>query len=258
MKSITSLLFNAAFCALFAVGAVASDDRTLIPKGEFKSVLPVAPGIERVAVAQFRLDRRPVSNTDFAKFVSTHPEWQRGRAAKLFVDASYLSHWKDEAGPIPGTEKQPITQVSWYAASAYCKTRGARLPTWYEWEYAAAASATDHDARDDPAWQQTMLAWYSRPSGPLPDVGKTLPNIYGVYDLHGVIWEWVQDFNGMLVSADSREQGDPDSLRFCGSGALSLEQKDQYAVLMRVALLSSMQAKYTTATMGFRCAQDSP
>ncbi len=57
-----------------------------------------------------------------------------------------------------------------------------------------------------------------------------------------------------MVSDDSREQGDPDVTRFCGSGALSLEQKENYAMMMRIAMLSSMKASYTSGSMGFRCA----
>ena len=83
--------------------------------------------------------------------------------------------------------------------------------------------------------------------------GSTPPNYYGVRDVHGVVWEWVLDLGSMLVSADNREQGDPALKRFCGSGALTLEQKDNYAMLMRIATLSSMQACYTSSTMGFRC-----
>ena len=61
----------------------------------------------------------------------------------------------------------------------------------------------------------------------------------------------------MLVSGDNRQQSDPDALRFCGPGALTMEQKENYATLMRIAMLSSMQARYTSATMGFRCATES-
>ncbi len=58
----------------------------------------------------------------------------------------------------------------------------------------------------------------------------------------------------MLVSSDNREQGDPNLMRFCGEGALTMEQKENYATLMRIAMLSSMKARYTAAAMGFRCA----
>ena len=52
-----------------------------------------------------------------------------------------------------------MVQVSWFAASAYCEAQGARLPTWNEWEYAAAADETRRDARKDPVWRERILAW---------------------------------------------------------------------------------------------------
>ena len=94
------------------------------------------------------------------------------------------------------------------------------------------------------------------PNVELPDVGATPANVYGVRDLHGVAWEWIEDLSALLVANDSREQGDPSKMRFCGAGAVSMEQKENYAMLMRIAMLSSMKANYTSATMGFRCATD--
>ena len=133
----------------------------------------------------------------------------------------------------------------------------ARLPTWHEWEFLAAASETKADARGDDAWKQRILGWYSRPAPKvLPDVGATAPNYYGVHDLHGLVWEWVEDVGAMLVAGDNRQQSEANDLKFCGPGALTMEQKENYATLMRIAMLSSMQANYTSATMGFRCAND--
>jgi formylglycine-generating enzyme required for sulfatase activity len=62
----------------------------------------------------------------------------------------------------------------------------------------------------------------------------------------------------LLVDSDARNQGDPDTTRFCGAGALSMDDRDNYAVLMRVALLSSLEAQGTTINLGFRCAKDVP
>jgi formylglycine-generating enzyme required for sulfatase activity len=76
-----------------------------------------------------------------------------------------------------------------------------------------------------------------------------------VQDLHGLVWEWTDDFSSLLVDPESRNQGDPDKGRFCGAGALSMDDRDNYAVLMRVAMLSSLQAHDTTANLGFRCAR---
>jgi formylglycine-generating enzyme required for sulfatase activity len=152
---------------------------------------------------------------------------------------------------------RPVTKVSWFAASAYCERHGGRLPMWNEWEYVAAADERSRDARNDPAWRQRMLNWYSRPNAAvLQRVGASPVNAFGIQDLHGLVWEWVSDFNSLLVSADNRGEGDPDIMRFCGSGAISMEQKENYAVLMRVAMLSSLQARYTTENLGFRCAYD--
>jgi formylglycine-generating enzyme required for sulfatase activity len=259
MNAVTRRWLTALVCGLLAsqVFADGSSQSVLVRGGQFASVLPPAQGVKQVAVADFRLDRTPVTNAQFARFVQLNPEWRRDKVAGLFADTEYLFHWSSAVEPGEAIRNQPVVRVSWFAASAYCEARGARLPTWYEWEYAAAASATAADARRDPAWQQTVLSWYSRPNGALlPDVGRSPANYYGVQDLHGVIWEWVDDFAGMLVAGDNRQQSDPDALRFCGPGALTMEQKDNYPTLMRIALLSSMQARYTGPAMGFRCASE--
>lgn len=242
--------------ATCAAAAVPSSPVT-IRGGTFESVLPPAEGVKTVDVRSFRIDATPVTNAQFAAFVAVHPEWRRDRVARVFADSGYLSHWPAASGGTPTQRQQPVVHVSWFAASAYCESRGARLPTWHEWEYVAAASETRSDARRDDAWRQRILAWYSKSAnGELPDVGRAPPNYYGVRDVHGVVWEWVDDLSGMLVSGDNRQQSDPDALKYCGPGALSMEQKENYATLMRIAMLSSMQASYTSATMGFRCASD--
>jgi formylglycine-generating enzyme len=243
--------------ALMLTGLCTAAAAETIPGGTFQSVLPPAPGVKEVAVAAFRLDRTPVTNAEFAAFLRKHPQWRRDRVAPLFAEKEYLSHWSSATEPGATIARQPVVHVSWFAASAYCEARGARLPTWYEWEYAAAASDTSTDARADADWQRQILSWYSRSArGALPQVGNTPANYYGIQDLHGVVWEWVDDLSAMLVSGDNRQQSDPDALRFCGPGALTMEQKENYATLMRIAMLSSMQARYTSATMGFRCATE--
>ena len=240
-----------------AWGAHASGLDVPIAGGSFESVLPPSPQAKVAVVPAFRLDTALVSNADFARFVRKHPDWGRDRVAGLFADEGYLRHWASETEPGKDIANQPVTQVSWFAASAYCEARGARLPRWHEWELAAAASATAADARNDPAWRQQILDWYSKSArASLPAAGASPANYYGVRDLHGVVWEWVEDAGSMLVSDDSREQGDPNRNRFCGSGAIDLEQKENYAMLMRIAMLSSMKASYSSNSMGFRCATD--
>jgi formylglycine-generating enzyme required for sulfatase activity len=237
--------------------ALAAEPRDSIVSGStFTTVLPATATSKTVKVAPFRMDRALVSNAEFANFLKQHPEWRRGNVPKLFGDSQYLTGWRSPADPGSALARKPVTQVSWFAASAYCEAQGKRLPRWYEWELVAAASDKIPDARADASWRQKILDWYAKSaSGPLPDAGASAPNYYGIRDLHGVAWEWVEDAGGMLVSDDGREQGDGGS-RFCGAGATSFEQKENYAMLMRIAMLSSMKASYTSSSMSFRCAAD--
>jgi formylglycine-generating enzyme len=231
--------------------------RLPVGPGKFVSVLPT--GVKtttQVLVPRFVLDRRPVTNAEFLAFVSAHPQWRRDRIASLFADDEYLSHWAAATDLGTGARPdQPVTRVSWFPARAYCESVGGRLPTWYEWEYAAAADEHQPDARADPGWRAKILDWYGQPAGgELADVGQAAANYYGIQNLHGLIWEWVEDYNALMVSGDSRNQGDPDKLKFCGAGALSLQDRDNFAVLMRVAFLSALEARSTARSLGFRCA----
>jgi sulfatase modifying factor 1 len=238
------------------VGSTAAGERLPIGPAEVNSILPSGGKTSSVHVDRFALDRRPVTNAEFLAFVAHHPKWRRDRMASLFADGDYLSHWAgaDKLGPSAQSD-QPVTRVSWFAARAYCDAEGARLPTWTEWEFAAAADERTADARRDPQWQARILDWYGQPAThPLARVGTGPVNFYGVQDLHGLVWEWVEDFNALLVSGDSRDQNDPDKLQFCGAGALSLKDRENYAVLMRIAFLSSLEARSTARSLGFRCA----
>jgi formylglycine-generating enzyme required for sulfatase activity len=242
--------------ALLAGPALAADYAAL-PGGQFASVLPADAQNADVVVAPFRMRVTPVTNAEFLAFVTTHPQWRRDHTPIVFAEPRYLSQWQSVTvlgSDAPST--QPVVQVSWFAARAFCESENARLPTWNEWEFAAAADAMRTDARSDSAWREQILSWYSRPSTtPLPPVGGA-PNVYDVRDLHGLVWEWVGDFNALLVASDSRDQSDPDRLKFCGAGALNLRDRDNYAVLMRIAMLSALKAADTTANLGFRCSKN--
>ncbi|MFL6694611.1 MAG: formylglycine-generating enzyme family protein [Ramlibacter sp.] len=256
MKLLALLVAVAASASCLAAPDTAYVD---VPGGTFASVLPQGPVptvSSAVDIAPFAMRSTPVTVAEFAEFVRRHPEWQRGSAPALLADGRYLLQW---TAPLePGTaldSRAPVTEVSWFAASAFCEEEGGRMPTWLEWEYAAAADATRTDARRDPAWRRQILAWYERPGGmALPAVGGAA-NAFGVRDLHGLVWEWVDDYNALFIAGDSRTQGDPDLLKFCGAGAINIIDRDSYAVLMRIALLSSLNAADSTATLGFRCAK---
>lgn len=248
-------LFSLA-CSLPEGVSAQDPSRKEIAAADFSPVLTPAPGQTMVHVPAFRLDSRPVTNGQFVEFVKTHAQWRRDRVASLFADEGYLSHWAapDALGPQVQAD-QPVTRVSWFAAHAYCAAAGGRLPEWNEWELAAAANEQVADARADAAWRSRILDWYARPAtDPLATVGRQNPNLYGIHDLHGLIWEWVEDYGSLMVSSDSRDQGDPDKLEFCGAGSISAQDRENYPVLMRVAFLSALEGRSTARRLGFRCA----
>ena len=260
MRRVLVIALLALPLAGLAAGTLGSSRYAGLPGGVFKSVLRYEDAKDGVRIAPFALMRRPVTNAEFLAFVRKHPQWQRGNVAPVFAETRYLSHW---AGPTTLGDKalpdRPVVWISWFAADAYCGSIGARLPTWNEWEYAAAADETRRDARADPAWRERILGWYSRPSNTtLPRVGLQAPNAWGVQDLHGLVWEWTEDASSLLVDSDNRTQGDPDTAKFCGAGALSMDDRENYAVMMRVAMLSSLDGDDATANMGFRCAWSAP
>jgi formylglycine-generating enzyme required for sulfatase activity len=203
-----------------------------------------------LAVAAFLLDEAPVSNAQFREFVREHPRWQRSRAPSLFRDDAYLSHWESDEEPGSARSNQPATFVSYFAASAYCRSAGKRLPTEAEWEW--AASPDPADPRSAAEITSAILAFYAQPRGA---VGATPPNRYGVRDLHGVIWEWVGDFNGVLANGDNRQDADPELERFCGGSSIGADDVKDYATFMRFAFRSSLEARYALHHLGFRCAR---
>ncbi len=255
-RELGALALAGMICLLRVGTPVVAESRKDVGPADFAPVLIPASGQTQVHIPAFRLDTRPVTNGQFLEFVRKRPEWRRDRIASLLADEGYLSHWAtpDTLGREVQPD-QPVTRVSWFAARAYCATAGGRLPQWNEWELAAAADEHVADARSDRAWRARILDWYARPAtDPLAPVGLQRPNLYGIQDLHGLIWEWVDDYSSLMVSSDSRNQGDPDKLEFCGAGSLSAQDRENYPVLMRVAFLSALEGRSSSRRLGFRCA----
>ena len=253
-----ALVMLALVLAGAGVPAASPPHMARVGPGVLRPVYAPAPGVTTIDVGAFELDRVPVTNGEFLAFVRAHPQWQRDRVAHVFADDGYLLRWAGpvELGPEAAAD-QPVTGVSWFASKAYCAAQSKRLPTEAEWEFAAAAGEKRADGSAEPGFRERTLAWYSRPAGArLPTVGRGTPNFWGVFDLNGLVWEWVLDFNSTLVSGDSRTGASADRLQFCGAGALAAGDKQDYASFMRLAFRGSLEARYTTSALGFRCARD--
>jgi len=211
-------------------------------------------GDRRRVVATFEMDTYPVTNAEYLAFVHQHPQWRKSQAQKLFVDASYLAHWRGDLdlGEMAPPES-PVVNVSWFAARAYLRARGKALPTVDQWEYVAAASETQVDASRQPAFFERLRVWYGQPvRRPLPRIGSGFRSAYGVHDLHGLVSEWTLDFNSALVTGESRGDSALERTLYCGSGAVGAADFENYPAFMRYAFRASLEARYAVGSLGFR------
>lgn len=249
------LLAMVVMCLLGGV----SSQRASIGPGSFIPLYGVSESEQTVLVKAFKIDAFPVTNRDFLSFINEHSDWLPTAVPRVLAEEKFLKHWNRQEGkivPLEGDLDKPVVNVSWFAASDFCRSRGGRLPTVFEWEYVASASDKKRDASRDPEFVQQLLAWYAAPQGgdSLRVVGKSKPNIWGVYDLHGVIWEWVADFNSIFIAGDNRRDGEQLKNLFCGDSAASSSDRANYAAFMRYALRNSLRGEYTMENLGFRCA----
>jgi formylglycine-generating enzyme required for sulfatase activity len=232
----------------------------LVPAGTYRPFFVeaapdagVAPP-QPVDVPAFKLDVRQVTVGEFLEFVRAQPQWRRSRVPRVFADTGYLASWKDDLTPPEGSAKWAVTEVSWFAARAFCKARGAQLPTTAQWERAAEETGAARDAVN-----ALILKWYAEPNAATRrNAGSGPPNRYGVRDLHGLVWEWVLDFNDAMVGGDVRDENGKEVKLFCGGGAARAQDPANYAAYMRFAFRSSLTASYTVRNLGFRCVTASP
>lgn len=211
---------------------------------------------QRVYVQPFYIDAYPVTNSDFLIFVEKYPEWRKSKVKKLFADTLYLSYWSSDISVEKKYLHSPVVYVSWYAAKAYCACQGKRLPTTAEWELVAQASQTQMDASKDTLFTKWILSTLSeKAKTQLHDVGM-FKNYYGVYDMHGLVWEWTYDFNSALTTGESRGNASLDNTFFCGGGSYSSKDLTNYVAFLRYALRSSLKANYTVQNLGFRCVKN--
>lgn len=228
-----------------------------LPTGYYLPMFPGKDEAKKVAVAPFRLDIHAVTNAQFLAFVKANPTWRRSQVRRLFADGNYLRHWLGDFAHASGQGNRPVTNVSWFAARAYADWCGKRLPTLAEWEYAASASETEAYGRKEKGHNQRILRWYARPTPSVPSpIGSTFTNYFGIKDMHGLIWEWVEDFNSALVTGESRGDTGLERSLFCGAGSIGAPDPSDYAAFMRFAFRSSLEAAYTGKNLGFRCAMD--
>ena len=162
---------------------------------------------------------------------------------------------------------RPVETVSWEDAVAYCAALterereagripancGYRLPTEAEWEYACRAwTSTRFSYGDDPgytsltnyvAWDYEMVD--SGEETPLP-VGQRLPNPWGLYDMHGNVWEWCQDWYGDYAGGIALDPQGP------ATGSYRVNRGSGYAMNSRSAGRNGSVPEWRDMYRGFR------
>ena len=179
----------------------------------------------RVTLSTFDIGKYEVTNAQYQKFKPDHSE----------------------------NDNRPVVNVDWNEAQAFCEHYGYRLPTEAEWEYAARASTPTRWSFGNDESQLERYAWYSRNSSKeAHPVGTREPNSWGLYDMHGNVWEWVADWHGNYTGGAQTDPTGPDKgeYRMLRGGAFDGGPRD-----LRSAARFWGRPVYRDDYVGFRCAR---
>ena len=169
----------------------------LIPAGEFQmggsdsdAEVDEHP-VHTVDVEAFYIDKYEVTNAQYKKFVDANPQWQKDNIPRNLHNGKYLRFWRGNTYHL-SKENHPVVYVSWYAAMAYAKWAGKRLPTEAEWEKAARGGVVGRKYPWGDLIDSTK-ANYGRAVGKTMPVGTYPANDYDLYDMVGNVMEWCLD-----------------------------------------------------------------
>ena len=150
-------------------------------------------------------------------------EFQHSVTLSPFLIAKFevtQAQWKAVMGSNPsnfkGNETQPVENVSWEECQDFNKRTGLSLPTESQWEFACRAGTTTPYAGTGVLGD---MGWYKdNRGGSLSPVGQKNPNGFGLYDMHGNVYEWCEDIYDPEFYSKPEAAG-PDPVCASGFGA---------------------------------------
>lgn len=180
-------------------GAFSMGDKNPDGEGDPDSNAPV----HDVFLDAFQIDITEVSNKDFGKFIvakgyettslwiEEHGTNSAGSEFLAGMGARQPQHWNNKKY---NQDKHPVVGVSWFEARAYCRWIGKELPTETQWEK-AARGPEGYEWSFGNVWDGTKANSDSKKDGyeETAPVKHYQPNSYGLYNMSGNVWEWVQD-----------------------------------------------------------------
>lgn len=213
-------MMHSLFGGLFAMGTPYSDCRHFVGESPRHTV----------ELSSFRLATVPVTNELYALFNPRHTPPSAGEALK------------------------PAVNITWFDATVFAMWMGCRLPTEAEWEFACSANTPGEWATSD---EKTLhrLAWFSEnAAGEVRPVATRDPNAFGLYDLHGNVWEWCrdtfdQDFYAASPFTDPIRFGAASANKVCRGGSVHA-----LAEMCRSSYRFHEPPGFYAADLGFRLA----
>lgn len=189
----------------------------------------------------FQIGAYEVTNAQYAKFLNDTGVKEDGRSTTSQVELLYASsgsydwglHYDTDAKkwvPVSGYDNHPVIFVNWYGASEFAQWAGGSLPTEAQWEYACRGGKNDlpFGIGDGKRLDGSMANYRcnqvydydkggtsqssDKPLGKTTEVGTYQPNAYGLYDMHGNVYEWCSDyFQYDLGAAEATDPAGPET-----------------------------------------------
>lgn len=278
MVKVLALVLSLASLPSGPEGPEGTEEMSVVPAGEFWMGRYRLWLIDEIGwQTEIRMDDRPMHLVELDAFAIDRTEVTNAEYAR-FVEATGHRppfHWR-KGDPPHDQPRLPVYNVSWEDARAYCAWAGKRLPTEAEWEKAARGGLEKKafpwgDVFEPPAAETKetelpsegeseeeaevqKMAHYGYPEGPT-EVARFPPNGYGLYDMVGNVWEWVEDgyeLHYYSVSPHKSPEGPEKAPYRVLRGGSWADEDDR---LLSVFYRNFSEPGTRVNTIGFRCAR---